>query len=42
MTLFLLLQFMKRTKEKQELEIENEEQREIYKNDISDAMRSQG
>ena len=36
------LQFMKRTAEQQELDIENEERQEMFKNQISDAMRSQG
>ncbi len=38
----LSLQFMKRTREKQEMEIESEERREMFKNEISDAMRTQG
>ena len=37
-----ILQFMKRTKEQQELDIENEERQEMFKNEISDAMRAQG
>ena len=36
------LQFMKRTKEQQELDIENEERQEMFKNEISDAMKAHG
>ena len=36
------LQFMKRTKEQQELDIENEERQEMFKNQISDAMKAHG
>ena len=38
----LFLQFMKRTKEQQELDIENEERQEMFKNEISDAMKAHG
>jgi len=38
----LQMKFMKRTKEQQELDIENEERQEMFKNEISDAMRAQG
>jgi hypothetical protein len=33
---------MKRTKEQQEIDIENEERQEMFRNEISDAMRRHG
>jgi len=36
------LQFMKRTKERQDIEDENEESRSLYRDKISEAMRTQG
>ncbi len=33
---------MKRTKEKEDIELEKEESRTIYRDKISDAMRTQG
>merc|ERR1719273_104356 len=38
----LEMKFMKRTKERTEIEKEDEERREMFKNQISDAMRHQG
>ena len=38
----LEMKFMKRTKEKAEIERENEERQEMFKNQISNAMRHQG
>ena len=38
----LCVQFMKRSKERTELEIENEERQAIYANHITTAMRDQG
>ena len=35
-------QFMKRTKEKTEIEIEDEERQQMFRNQITNAMRHQG
>ena len=36
------MKFMKRTKERTEIEIEDEERQQMFRNQISNAMRSQG
>ena len=41
-SILFFLQFMKRTKEQQDLDIENEERQEMFKNEISDAMKAHG
>ena len=38
----IFAQFMKKTKEKTEMEIEDEERQQMFRNQISDAMRHQG
>jgi hypothetical protein len=37
-----IFQFMKRTKERTERELENEERQAMFAHEISDAMRTQG